>query len=50
MGFVYGVMNIDNMVFLGEMIDYGLCVFMDMYDLVMVFSLIDWYGWYVYGN
>lgn len=43
-------MNIDNMMIFGEMIDYGLCVFMECYDFVLVYSLIDYGGCYVFGN
>lgn len=48
-GFVYGVMNIDNIIIFGEIIDYGFCVFLDVYDFVVVYSLIDYGGCYVYG-
>lgn len=49
-GFVHGVMNTDNMVISGETIDYGPCAFMDNYDPATVFSSIDRYGRYAYGN
>ncbi len=49
-GFVHGVMNTDNMALSGETIDYGPCAFMDTYDLETVFSSIDRYGRYAYGN
>ncbi len=49
-GFVHGVMNTDNMTISGETIDYGPCAFMDSYDLETVFSSIDHYGRYAYGN
>lgn len=49
-GFIHGVMNTDNMVISGETIDYGPCAFMDTYDLNTVFSSIDTYGRYAYGN
>lgn len=43
-------MNIDNMVIFGEIIDYGLCVFMNVFYFRMVFSFIDIDGWYVFVN
>lgn len=49
-GFVHGVMNTDNMAISGETIDYGPCAFMDTYDPETVFSSIDQYGRYAYGN
>lgn len=49
-GFIHGVMNTDNMVISGETIDYGPCAFMDTYDPNTVFSFIDTYGRYAYGN
>lgn len=49
-GFIHGVMNTDNMTISGETIDYGPCAFMDKYDLATVFSSIDRYGRYAYGN
>ena len=49
-GFVHGVMNTDNMTLSGETIDYGPCAFMDKYDPATVFSSIDRYGRYAYGN
>jgi uncharacterized protein YdiU (UPF0061 family) len=49
-GFVHGVMNTDNMALSGETIDYGPCAFMDTYDPATVFSSIDRYGRYAYGN
>ena len=49
-GFIHGVMNTDNMVISGETIDYGPCAFMDTYDPNTVFSSIDTYGRYAYGN
>ncbi|MEJ6949485.1 protein adenylyltransferase SelO [Natronospora cellulosivora (SeqCode)] len=50
LGFVHGVMNTDNMALSGETIDYGPCAFMDSYDPETVFSSIDRYGRYAYGN
>lgn len=49
-GFIHGVMNTDNMAISGETIDYGPCAFMDAYDPKTVFSSIDTYGRYAYGN
>ena len=49
-GFIHGVMNTDNMAISGETIDYGPCAFMDVYDPATVFSSIDDYGRYAYGN
>ncbi len=50
LGFVHGVMNSDNMSIAGEGIDYGPCAFMEQYDVKTVFSSIDKYGRYAYGN
>ncbi|MBO0864387.1 MAG: YdiU family protein, partial [Mycobacterium sp.] len=49
-GFVHGVMNTDNMTISGETIDYGPCAFMEAYDSDTVFSSIDFWGRYAYGN
>ena len=49
-GFIHGVMNTDNVSISGESIDYGPCAFMDTYDPATVFSSIDRYGRYAYGN
>ncbi len=49
-GFVHGVMNTDNMTISGETIDYGPCAFIDAFDPKAVFSSIDQYGRYAYGN
>ncbi len=49
-GFIHGVMNTDNMALSGETIDYGPCAFMDTYDPSTVFSSIDYFGRYAYGN
>lgn len=49
-GFIHGVMNTDNMAISGETIDYGPCAFMDTYHKDTVFSSIDDYGRYAYGN
>ncbi|KAA0112279.1 YdiU family protein [Mycolicibacterium sp. P1-5] len=49
-GFIHGVMNTDNMTISGETIDYGPCAFMDAFDPRTVFSSIDSWGRYAYGN
>jgi serine/tyrosine/threonine adenylyltransferase len=48
--FIHGVMNTDNMSIAGETIDYGPCAFMDSYDPATVYSSIDSFGRYAYGN
>ncbi|WNG94746.1 YdiU family protein [Mycobacterium sp. ITM-2016-00318] len=49
-GFIHGVMNTDNMTISGQTIDYGPCAFMDTFDPTTVFSSIDSWGRYAYGN
>jgi uncharacterized protein YdiU (UPF0061 family) len=49
-GFIHGVMNTDNMALSGETIDFGPCAFMDDFDPAAVFSSIDSFGRYAYGN
>jgi uncharacterized protein YdiU (UPF0061 family) len=49
-GFIHGVMNTDNMTISGETIDYGPCAFMDSFSKSQVFSSIDTFGRYAYGN
>jgi len=49
-GFIHGVMNTDNMSVAGETIDYGPCAFMDSYHPETVYSSIDRWGRYAYGN
>ncbi len=49
-GFVHGVMNTDNMAISGETIDYGPCAFMEAYDPATVFSSIDAWGRYAFGE
>jgi serine/tyrosine/threonine adenylyltransferase len=49
-GFIHGVMNTDNMTISGETIDYGPCAFMEAYNPDTVFSSIDHWGRYAYGN
>ena len=50
LGFVHGVMNTDNCHISGETIDYGPCAFLDSYHPDTVFSSIDRFGRYAYGN
>src|SRR5580704_17177065 len=50
LGFIHGVMNTDNTSVSGETIDYGPCAFLEAYDPAKVFSSIDHYGRYAYGN
>ncbi len=49
-GFIHGVMNTDNTGLAGETFDYGPCAFMNEYDLKTVFSSIDSFGRYSFGN
>jgi len=49
-GFIHGVMNTDNTTISGETIDYGPCAFMDAFNPKTVFSSIDSWGRYAYGN
>ncbi|WP_188578444.1 protein adenylyltransferase SelO [Azorhizobium oxalatiphilum] len=49
-GFIHGVMNTDNMAISGETIDYGPCAFLDTYEPTKVFSSIDQFGRYAFGN
>lgn len=49
-GFIHGVMNTDNTGIAGETFDYGPCAFMNAYDPRTVFSSIDHYGRYAFGN
>jgi uncharacterized protein YdiU (UPF0061 family) len=49
-GFVHGVMNTDNMAVCGETIDFGPCAFVEAYDPEVVFSSIDEFGRYAFGN
>ena len=50
LGFIHGVMNTDNTSISGETIDYGPCAFLDEFDYHKVFSSIDQFGRYAYGN
>jgi len=49
-GFIHGVMNTDNVSVAGETIDFGPCAFMDQYHPDTVFSSIDQFGRYAFGN
>jgi len=49
-GFIHGVMNTDNTTICGETIDFGPCAMMGSYDEKAVFSSIDEYGRYAFGN
>jgi uncharacterized protein YdiU (UPF0061 family) len=49
-GFIHGVMNTDNTAISGETIDYGPCAIMGIYSPTTVFSSIDRYGRYAFGN
>ncbi|MEL6449384.1 MAG: YdiU family protein [Pseudomonadota bacterium] len=49
-GFIHGVMNTDNTAISGETIDYGPAALMDEFRFDKVFSSIDQYGRYAYGN
>ncbi len=49
-GFIHGVMNTDNTAICGDTIDFGPCAMMGIYDEKAVFSSIDEYGRYAYGN
>ena len=50
LGFIHGVMNTDNTAISGETLDYGPCAFMDEFHIDKVFSSIDEYGRYAYGQ
>ena len=49
-GFIHGVMNTDNMSISAETIDYGPCAFMNVFNNDTVFSSIDRFGRYSFGN
>ena len=49
-GFIHGVMNTDNTSISGQTIDYGPCAFMNNFNPNTVYSFIDVYGRYSYGN
>ena len=50
LGFIHGVMNTDNVAISGETLDYGPCAFMDEFHIDKVFSSIDQYGRYAFGQ
>ncbi len=49
-GFIHGVMNTDNTSISGESFDYGPCAFINRYSPEAVYSSIDYYGRYAFGN
>lgn len=49
-GFIHGVMNTDNTAISGETIDYGPCAMMNHYHSGTVFSSIDRYARYAFGE
>ena len=49
-GFIHGVMNTDNTAISGETIDFGPCAMMNNYHRETVFSSIDKYGRYAFGE
>lgn len=49
-GFMNGVLNIDNMSIFGLLMDFGLYVFMDVFDLSYMFNYDDYMLWYSYRN
>lgn len=49
-GFVHGVMNTDNTSISGESFDYGPCAFIDHFDVQAVYSSIDRFGRYAFGQ
>lgn len=49
-GFIHGVMNTDNTAISGETIDYGPAAYLDEFRFDKVFSSIDTYGRYAFGN
>ena len=49
-GFIHGVMNTDNTAICGETLDFGPCAMLGEYDENKVFSSIDEYGRYAFGN
>ena len=50
LGFIHGVMNTDNCAISGETIDFGPCAFMEQFHPDCVYSSIDRYGRYSWGN
>ncbi len=49
-GFIHGVMNTDNTGIAAETFDYGPCAFINAYHPQKVFSSIDHYRRYAFGN
>jgi len=49
-GFIHGVMNTDNTAICGETLDFGPCAMLGEYNENRVFSSIDEYGRYAFGN
>lgn len=49
-GFIHGVMNTDNTAICGETLDFGPCAMLGEYSESKVFSSIDEYGRYAFGN
>jgi serine/tyrosine/threonine adenylyltransferase len=49
-GFIHGVLNTDNTSIAGDTIDFGPCAFLDAYHPDKVFSSIDRFGRYAFGN
>jgi uncharacterized protein YdiU (UPF0061 family) len=49
-GFIHVVMNTDNTAICGETLDFGPCAMLGEYDENKVFSSIDEYGRYAFGN
>jgi len=49
-GFIHGVMNTDNTAICGETLDFGPCAMLGEYDVNKVYSSIDEYGRYAFGN
>nr|WP_320048711.1 YdiU family protein [uncultured Desulfuromonas sp.] len=49
-GFIHGVMNTDNTALSGETIDFGPCAMLGIYDPQTVYSSIDTFGRYAFGN
>jgi uncharacterized protein YdiU (UPF0061 family) len=49
-GFIHGVMNTDNTSISGETFDYGPCAFINAFHPDTVYSSIDQYGRYAFGN
>ncbi|ASB49146.1 protein adenylyltransferase SelO [Alkalitalea saponilacus] len=49
-GFIHGVMNTDNVSISGETFDFGPCAFLNSHHPETVYSSIDAYGRYSFGN